>query len=124
MTRHRRKKARAFGLRGETLASVWLRLKFYRILARNFSAPGGEIDLIARRGGVIAFVEVKARPTLDQAFIAIDSAKAARISRVAGAWLAANRWAEGKSFRGDAVYVAPGRLPRHVEAAVPLDLFV
>ncbi len=77
--RRERRKARAFGLRAETLAALWLRLKFYQILARNFTARGGEIDLIARRGDVIVFVEVKARPTLDQAFLAIDAAKAARI---------------------------------------------
>ncbi len=119
----RRKKARAFGLHAESLAAAWLRLKFYKILARNFSAAGGEIDLIARRGDVIAFVEVKARPSLEQAGFAIDAAKAARVSRAAGLWLVANRWAVGLSFRGDAVYIAPWRPPRHVEAAVPLDLF-
>ena len=119
-----RQKARAFGLRAETLAALWLRLKFYQILARNFAARGGEIDLIARRGDVIVFVEVKARPTLDQAFLAIDAAKAARISRIAAFSLSANRWAVGRIFRGDAIYIAPGCLPRHVEAAVPLNLFV
>jgi putative endonuclease len=120
----KRLEARAFGLRAETQAALWLQLKSYQILARNFSARGGEIDLIARRGDVIAFVEVKARPTLDQAFIAIDTAKASRISRVAGFWLSANPWAIGHNLRGDAIFIAPGRLPRHVEAAVPLELFV
>ncbi len=119
-----RAKARTFGLRAETLAALWLRLKFYEILERNFSAPGGEIDLIARRGALIVIVEVKARPTLDQAFFAIDARKAKRISRAAGFWLSANRWAAGKAFRGDAVFVAPGRLPRHVEAAFALKLFI
>jgi putative endonuclease len=119
-----RKKARAFGLRAELSASLWLRLKFYKILARNFIAPGGEIDLIARRGELILFIEVKARPTLDQAYFAINATKAARISRAARFWLAANGWATGASFRGDAVYIAPWRRPRHVEAAYPLDLFI
>ena len=118
-----RQKARAFGLQAESAASLWLGLKGYRIVARNVVAPGGEIDLVARRGGLIVFVEVKARPTLDQAFFAINSAKAARISRAARFWLAANGWAAGGAFRGDAVYVAPWRRPRHVEDAVPLDLF-
>jgi putative endonuclease len=118
-----RKKARAFGLRAELMASFWLRLKFYRIIARNFIAPGGEIDLIARRGALIVFVEVKARPTLDQAYFAIGATKAARISRAARFWLAANDWACGAAFRGDAVFIAPGRRPRHVEAAYQLDLF-
>lgn len=121
--RRGRVKARVFGLRAESLAAVWLRLKFYKILARNFSASGGEIDLIARRGDTIAFVEVKARPTLDLALVAIDAPKMRRISRAAGAWLAANGWATGLNYRGDAVYVAPWRAPRHVEAAVALDLF-
>ncbi len=118
-----RQKARVFGLHAENLAAIWLRLKFYRIVARNFVASGGEIDLIARRGRLIVFVEVKARPTLDQAQFAISATKGARISRAARCWLAANRWAVGGSFRGDAVFIAPWRWPRHVEAAVPLDLF-
>ena len=80
--------------------------------------------MIARRGALILFVEVKARPTLDQAFFAIDARKARRISRAAGFWLSANRWAVGSAFRGDAVFVAPGRLPRHLEGAFALDLFV
>jgi putative endonuclease len=121
--RRDRAEARAYGLRAEILAALWLQLKFYKILARNFIAPGGEIDLIVRRGEVIAFVEVKARPTLDQAHFAIDAAKAARISRAAGCRLSANRWAVGSVFRGDAVFIAPWRAPRHVEAVVPLDLF-
>jgi putative endonuclease len=118
----RRRRARAFGLHAESAAALLLRLKWYKILARNFSASGGEIDLIARRGATIAFIEVKARPTLEEAGFAIGSVKAARISRAARAWLVANPWAVGLSFRGDAVYVAPLRLPRHVEAAIPLDL--
>ena len=119
----RRKKARLFGLQAENLAALWLRLKFYRVVGRNFVAPGGEIDLIARRGRLIVFVEVKARPTLDQAHFAINATKVARISRAARFWLAANGWAAGCSFRGDAVFIAPWRLPRHVKAAAPLDLF-
>jgi putative endonuclease len=120
----RRQRARAFGLRAESLAAAWLRLKFYTVLDRNFSAPGGEIDLVVRRGDTIAFVEVKARPTLDEAVAAIDKAKATRISRAARMWLAANPSTIGAAFRGDAVLVAPWRRPRHVEAVVPLDLYL
>ncbi len=121
--RRERQKARNYGLRAETLAALALRLKFYKILARNFVAPGGEIDLIVRRGGILAFVEVKARPTLDEARSSIGATKAARISRAARAWLGANPQAVGHSFRGDAMFVAPGTWPRHVEAAFDLDLF-
>ena len=118
-----RRKARAFGLRAETLASLWLRAKFYQILARNFTVPGGEIDVVARRGDAIVFVEVKARPRLEDAQEAIGPAKIARISRAARFWLARNPWAAGFTLRGDAVFVAPGRAPLHIVDAFTLDLF-
>jgi putative endonuclease len=76
----RRKKARTFGLHAESLAAAWLRLKFYKIFARNFSSSGAAIDLTARRGDVIAFVEVKARPSLELAGFAISADEAVRIS--------------------------------------------
>ena len=72
-----RRTARAFGLRAEALAAFWLRLKGFRVLARNYSAPSGEIDLIARRGGLMVFVEVKARPSFEAAQVAIDARKIA-----------------------------------------------
>jgi putative endonuclease len=116
-------KARAFGIRAETMASLWLRLKLYEIVARNFTVPGGEIDIVARRGDVIAFVEVKARPRLEDAQQAISGVKIARISRAARFWLARNRWADGFSLRGDAVFIAPGSTPLHVADAFTLDIF-
>jgi putative endonuclease len=123
MTRPRQK-ARAFGLRAESVAALWLRLRFYRILARNFAASGGEIDLIAQRGETIVFVEVKARPSLDEALIALDAGKARRISRAARAWLAAHPGFSGLNYRCDGIFIAPWRLPRHVQAAAPLELFL
>jgi len=66
-----------FGLRAETFAAIWLRLKLYKILARRYRVNGGEIDIIARRGDDIVFVEVKARGRMDDALIAINAAKAA-----------------------------------------------
>ena len=120
----RRVAARVFGLRAEALAAVWLRLKFFRVLARNYSAAGGEIDLIARRGDLVVFVEVKARPSFEAARIAIDTRKIARISRAARVWIAANPFAADCALRGDAVLVAPRRLPRHAQGAFELDLFV
>jgi putative endonuclease len=119
----RRERARIFGLRAEALAAFWLRLKGFRILARNFSASGGEIDVIARRGGLVVFVEVKARPDFEQARIAIDARKIGRISRAARVWLAANPRAADCALRGDAVLVASARLPRHVVGAYELDIF-
>jgi len=117
-----RRRAHLFGLRAEAIAALLLRLKGYRVLARRFSASGGELDLIVQRGSTIAFVEVKARDELDDAATAIGEGKRRRISRAARVWLARNPWAAGASLRGDAVFVAPRRLPRHLVAAYRLDL--
>ncbi len=114
--------ARAFGVNAETLAALFLRLKGYSILARGYRIREGEIDIVARRGRTIAFVEVKARPSLDDAAIAITPEKRRRISRASRRWIVSNGWAANYVLRGDAIFVAPGKLPRHVEAAVELDL--
>ena len=113
--------AHRYGLSAETRAMLWLTLKGYRVLARRFSGTGGEIDLIVSRGSVIAFVEVKARDSLDDAMSSITHAKRRRISRAAANWLARNQWAGGRTLRGDAVFIARGRLPRHREAAFELE---
>ena len=119
---HDRRGARSFGLRAEWVELAFLTLRGYRVLARNVHAPGGEIDLIVQRGETIAFVEVKARPTLEQALSAITERKRRRIAHAARAWLVRNSWAAGHVLRGDAVFVAPWRLPHHLPAAFELDL--
>lgn len=106
----------------ERLALLWLVLKGYRPLARRYLAHGGEIDLIMRRGGTVAFVEVKARATLEAALTSIDPAKRRRFGRAARAWLARNPRATGLTLRADAVFLAPGAWPRHFEGAFELDL--
>jgi putative endonuclease len=116
----RRRGAHLYGLKAEQVAALLLRLKGYRILARRFVVSGGEIDLIAKRGGSIAFVEVKARADMEIAAISISATKRRRIARAARVWLARNPWAAGLTLRGDAVFVAPGRLPRHAPSAYRL----
>ncbi|HEY8580319.1 MAG TPA: YraN family protein [Beijerinckiaceae bacterium] len=118
----RRRQAYAFGLRAETVAVLYLRLKGWRVVARRFLARGGEIDIVALRGDVLAFVEVKARPTLDEARCAITPRKARRMSVAARAFISRHAWAMGKTWRGDAVFLAPRRWPRHAPGAVDLDL--
>jgi putative endonuclease len=118
----RRRVAHLFGLKAESIAAILLTLKGYSIVARRYSAHGGEIDLIARRGRAIAFVEVKARADLDAAADAISATKRRRIARAARAWLMLNPWAVDFTLRGDAVFVAPGRLPRHAPAAYRLEI--
>jgi putative endonuclease len=120
--RDRKLQARGFGRRGEWAALALLLVKRYRILARNFSAPGGEIDLVASRGETIVFVEVKARPEVEAARTAISMEKRQRIGRAARAWISHNRWSTGYNFRGDAVFVSRSRWPEHLEDAFELDL--
>ncbi len=79
----RRRGAHLFGLKAESIAALMLRFKGYRILARRFVVSGGEIDLIARRGGSIVFVEVKARADIEIAAISISATKRRRIARAA-----------------------------------------
>jgi putative endonuclease len=102
------------GRRAETLACWWLRLKGWRILARRVRTPLGEVDIVARRGGVVAFVEVKARAHEREAALALDEYRLRRVAAAAGAL--AHRYArEGDVTRIDAMFVLPRRWPRHME---------
>lgn len=103
------------GGRGETLAAWALRMKGYRILARNFKTKAGEIDLIARRGDVIAVVEVKARSTLIAAMDAISPQAERRIEAAADLWLSRRADYGRLSIRFDLVAILPRRWPIHVE---------
>ena len=120
-----RRRAHLYGLEAEKIASLWLQARFYSVLDRRYTIKGGEIDLIVKRGSTVAFVEIKARARIEDAEIAIDNFKVDRIGRAARHWVARNPWAMDCHLRGDAVYLAPGRMPRHVEAAfvVAVDLY-
>jgi putative endonuclease len=97
---------RALGAEGEARAAKHLVRRGYRIVARNVRAGGVEIDLIARRGTVLAFVEVKTRsgaqPSHGAPALAVDARKQARIARGAAAWLHAER-VRVRSVRFDVV---------------------
>jgi putative endonuclease len=105
------------GLSAESRAAAYLMAKGYRILARRFRTPHGEIDLVARRRNLIAFVEVKARATLDEAAFAVTPHQQVRIIHAAEAWLAAHPQYAEFELRFDAILIAPRRLPRHLLAA-------
>ena len=109
------------GLLSETLAAWLLRVKFYAILARRYRTPVGEIDLIARRGRTIAFVEVKNRRSPDAALEAVGPKGRSRIARAAALWQAAHPDAAGFDLRFDLVIVVPGRLPRHIPSVFDAD---
>jgi len=117
-----RRRANRTGRCAEWAAALLLTLKGYRILARGFTVAGGEIDIVARRGEVVAFIEVKARPGLDEALLAVDGVKRRRLSRAAAVWLARNPWAASFDFRGDAVLMTPRHWPRHVVDAFPVEI--
>jgi putative endonuclease len=80
------------GAAGEARAALWLEQRGYRIVARNVRAGGVELDIVARKGPVIAFVEVKTRTSTRQGspVLAVDARKQARIVRGASAWLRAH----------------------------------
>ncbi len=117
-----RRRALRLGLRAETLAVLLLRLKGWQILARRFNVPGGEVDIIARRGDTIIFVEVKARATPEAALAAIDGVKRRRLRLAAGRWLIGKDWALACVLRCDAILVMPRRWPQHVLDIGPLGL--
>ena len=112
-----RRHAYGLGHRAEALAALMLRCKGYRILARRFVSPAGEIDLVVKRGKLVAFVEVKARASLDAAAESVRHAQRARIVRAAEAFLARRPDLMNHDMRFDAVLIAPGRLPRHLISA-------
>lgn len=118
----RRRAAERRGRRGEALAAWWLRLKGYRILARGFRTPVGEIDLVARRGRVLAMVEVKRRARMASALEAIGPRQQARIARAAEAFLQRHRGLAGLELRFDSLVIVPGRRPRHLVDAWRPDI--
>jgi putative endonuclease len=105
------------GISAESRAAALLIAKGFRILARRYRTPVGEIDIIARRKGLLIFVEVKARARLDDAAEAVVPRQQRRIAAAAAAWLAHNPDDAGNDIRFDAVLVAPGRMPRHIPGA-------
>ncbi|KCZ93753.1 YraN family protein [Hyphomonas johnsonii] len=112
-----RQRAERRGRAAEMRAALWLRLKGYRILETRLRTPVGEIDLIARKGRIIVFVEVKARANRDHALAAVTLAGWQRISRAADAWMARRPRYADFGWRYDLVALQPGRLPVHVRDA-------
>jgi len=113
----RREAAEARGRRAEALAAWWLRAKGYTILSRRVKLPVGEIDLVAEKRGVIVFVEVKERATLDAALGCVTPAAWRRIGRAAESWMAQRPRFHDCGWRYDIIAIAPGRLPSHLKDA-------
>ncbi|MBB3460857.1 YraN family protein [Rhizobium sp. BK377] len=109
----RRRNALRRGAAAEYIAAIFLMLKGYRILALRHRTKLGEIDIIARKGDLAVFVEVKARADETGAVDAVSYASQKRIRAASDLWLARQRDYARLSQRYDIVAILPGRLPRH-----------
>ncbi len=105
------------GISAESRAAAFLIAKGFRILARRWKSPVGEIDIVARRRHVLIFVEVKARNNLDEAAESLQVRQQRRIAAAAEVWLAAHPDDTIRDFRFDAILVAPGKMPLRIPAA-------
>ncbi len=112
--RPERVKAFRLGLTAESRAAMLLIAKAYRILARRWKTPFGELDIVARRRRTLVFVEVKARDTADDAAEAVTERGKSRITGAAEFWLAQHPHDANGDIRFDVVLVAPGKMPRHI----------
>lgn len=108
-----RQDAEKRGRGAETLACWYLRLMGWRILARRARVRGGEVDIVARRGRILAFVEVKARASDADSAFALDAFRLRRVA-IAAEMLAPRFQRPGDDLRIDALFVVPGRWPRHL----------
>lgn len=111
-----RQAADAEGRRGEDYAAAWLERRGWAILDRRVKTPAGEVDLVARRPGLVAFVEVKVRRSAADLDHAIDEPRLARVAAAAGMLM--ERYAQpGDDIRIDVMLLAKGSMPRHIENA-------
>ena len=115
----RPERAAAFrlGLTAESRAAMLLIAKAYRILARRWKTPFGEIDIVARRRRSLVFVEVKARDDIDAAAEAVTEQTKRRIIAAAELWLAQHPADATCDIRFDVILVAPGKMPLHIANA-------
>ena len=114
ITKADRQRRDATGRRAEIMSAWLLRLKGYRVLAQRFKTPVGEIDIIAQRASVIAFIEVKARPLVATAIESVSAHQRRRITRAALVFLQKRPDLAEHHMRFDLILVTPGKLPRHI----------
>ncbi|TPW30886.1 YraN family protein [Martelella alba] len=112
-----RVKAERRGRRAEWIAALYLTCKGYRIVAMRYKTPSGEIDLIARKGDLAIFIEVKARKSRESAIDAVSYEAMRRIRAASDLWLKRQKNWHAISSRFDIVAVTPGRLPQHIPNA-------
>ena len=116
-SRRRRRRARGRGRLAEFLCRWHLRLHGWRIVAADWRCPSGEIDILARRGGILAIIEVKTRRDLAGAAAAVLPRQRRRIARAAAAFLLVRPDLAELALRFDVMLVTPLRPPRHLRDA-------
>tara|TARA_R110002074_G_scaffold55008_7_gene136868 strand:- start:2886 stop:3272 length:387 start_codon:yes stop_codon:yes gene_type:complete len=112
-----RRRAERWGRGAEALAALLLILKGHRILARRARTPAGEIDMIARRGRVLVFAEIKARASLETGTEALAPRQRDRILRAAEAFMRTRPDLAGLDWRFDLIVVAGGWRLKHLKDA-------
>ncbi|PYB77815.1 YraN family protein [Rhizobium wuzhouense] len=110
-------RAERLGRWSEVRAAVALLLKGYRILAFRYRTRAGEVDIIARRGDLVVFVEVKARKTVSSGVDAVGLEAQRRIHNAADHWISRQSDATKLSLRHDIIVVRPWRWPTHLPGA-------
>ena len=101
----------------EVFCALWLMAKGYRLLGFRVRTPLGEIDILAKRGDILAVIEVKQRRTLEQALTAISWKQKQRLLRAGASVAAKSTQLSGLAIRLDLMALAPGRWPRHIRDA-------
>ncbi len=112
-----KQRAQRFGRRAEWLAALYMRLKGFRVVARDIRLPGGEIDLVLRRGRLLVLLEIKARQGADGLEEAIGERQWRRIAAAAEQFCARRPGYAELDRRFDALFLARGRWPRHLADA-------
>ena len=116
-----REQAERRGRRTEAISALWLRLKGWRILDERARTGVGELDLVARRGGVLAFIEVKHRHTVDAARLAITPRQQMRLIRAASLWRSRHAGVDHLQPRFDVMLWPAQGWPRHIQGAFSLE---
>jgi putative endonuclease len=109
--------SRLAGRRGEVVSALWLMAKGYRILGFRLKTPQGEIDVLAKKGQVLAVVEVKLRGSIELALEAVGQQQRQRLRRAGETFAARRADLKGAAVRLDLMALAPGRWPCHIRDA-------
>lgn len=113
----RRKNTYRSGILAEYIAACYLFLKGYKIIAWRYKCAQGEIDLVVRKSGVLVFVEVKERPSLDAGLFAITPKMKGRITAAAKSYIAYHRRYENYAMRFDVIAISLPFSIRHLDNA-------